>query len=263
MMSRHQPVRWIRSSWNSALSHAIVAASMSGFCGCGEETPALLAEIRSPLAIPTQTNELVVRIKTGDQILKQVSSSLGLPPRDAWPQTLPIVAGAKHRSRISVEIELRMNLPGVSTDAVGYSRSAFEFPETGTLEALFEVARICADVDGDGYGVGRGCLGPDCDETSTDVPRLLPCQTVACTPGGDDCDSEQICHQDACVPRCDTESALCSGMHVKCDAPSGACVCRSPCVEQADCQFCWPSETDCQITIDWECAGECCRPGDE
>src|SRR5947208_713285 len=44
----------------------------------------------------------------------------------------------------------------------------------------------CADNDGDGYGLGPGCLGPDCDDSNVEVH---PGAAEACNGIDDDCNS--------------------------------------------------------------------------
>ena len=56
----------------------------------------------------------------------------------------------------------------------------------------------CIDDDGDGYGVGAGCLGPDCDDTSAAVrPGVLE----LCNGVDDDCDTEVDVGASDCTPR--------------------------------------------------------------
>lgn len=45
--------------------------------------------------------------------------------------------------------------------------------------------RSCTDPDGDGYGVGDGCWGPDCDETD---PLIHPAAMQRCNGLDNDCD---------------------------------------------------------------------------
>ena len=53
------------------------------------------------------------------------------------------------------------------------------------VEAL-EQPTECVDNDGDGYGTGEGCLGPDCDDSNADIN---PGETEICDGLDNDCDS--------------------------------------------------------------------------
>ena len=70
---------------------------------------------------------------------------------------------------------------------------------------------ICLDEDGDGYGVGAACQGPDCDDSNPDCNEGACCPVIDCSDedndgygegadcDGPDCDdSNPDCHEGAC-----------------------------------------------------------------
>jgi hypothetical protein len=86
---------------------------------------------------------------------------------------------------------------------------------------------LCVDRDDDGYGVGPGCAGPDCDDTSGQVN---PAQDELCDAVDNDCDSnidenpvDANVDCDTGFPGlCSTGRARCNGGTVTCEADRGA-----------------------------------------
>jgi len=87
----------------------------------------------------------------------------------------------------------------------------------------------CADADGDGYGDGNDCFGPDCDDTSADVH---PGVDEVCNGIDDDCDGdidegcELQCNNDGDCPNgtfCSSEPGVCAGPGV-CETIPDYCV---------------------------------------
>lgn len=66
-------------------------------------------------------------------------------------------------------------------------------PATQCVPEL-EVCAGCLDRDGDGYGIGLECLGPDCDDTD---PRRNPGAEEICNDVDDDCDRQ---NDEGCPP---------------------------------------------------------------
>jgi hypothetical protein len=147
-----------------------------GFMGCAPAEPAsLVLRLDSELVIGQETNSLVVRVRADDGVPEEASYPLGEGVRAAWPQTLPIVAGARHPELVALALELRFASPGVPSVVVGYSEFTHRFPAAQSEEVTVHIARACTDADDDGYGVGFGCDKPDCDDADPDVPVLRFC----------------------------------------------------------------------------------------
>jgi spore coat protein CotH len=65
---------------------------------------------------------------------------------------------------------------------------------------------ICLDQDGDGYGQGPQCLGPDCDDTN---PLVNPAQSEICGDGLDnDCDGSLDCLDSTCAVQAACETPV-------------------------------------------------------
>lgn len=63
---------------------------------------------------------------------------------------------------------------------------------------VFEVCSPCFDQDGDGFGIGPECLGPDCDDSNPDVN---PAAEEICNDIDDNCNGEndEVCPPDLIV----------------------------------------------------------------
>jgi hypothetical protein len=61
----------------------------------------------------------------------------------------------------------------------------------------------CSDVDGDGFGVGSDCLGPDCDDSNPDVHAREVCEAA--------CDADPHATGCPCDPRAFPEPEICYG----------------------------------------------------
>lgn len=229
---------------------------------CGE--PAVVVEIVSDLGIPRETNSLVARVDDGTAVVEE-TYALGDPPRDGWPQTLPILAGTG-RERATVAAELRISASGMPSVVVGYGEREIHFPRSGYDTVRLEVPRSCIDSDGDGFGIGFGCKRPDCDDTNGTVPAEAFCPgygvvdagvadagpppdagpsdgglpdtgapdsgVEAC--GGDICQPDETCLNQQCLLRCET-TLDCGEIHLACLEQFGVCICRVPCFNVDDC----------------------------
>lgn len=93
--------------------------------------------------------------------------------------------------------------PGEICDAV---RTAEGDRETQCVPEL-EVCSPCFDRDGDGYGIGVECLGPDCND---DNPAINPGAVEICNDVDDNCNDEndEVCPPDLIV---DAETVELSG----------------------------------------------------
>lgn len=229
--------------------------------GCSGEGPAaLVLRLSSDLTIGQETNSLVVRVRADEGAPEEASYPLGEGERAAWPQTLPIVAGARHPKEVSVELELRWATPGVPSVVVGYAELTHAFPERQSQEVAVSIARACTDADGDGYGVGFGCDKPDCDDRDPAVPAQRFCGAPVPTDGGvadsgvpdggdagvqpdagapelcgvETCEGDEVCFMDECRQSC-TDNRDCDGVQLACLQVYGICICRVPCLDSNTC----------------------------
>lgn len=111
----------------------------------------------------------------------------------------------------------------------------------------------CIDADGDGYGTGAGCLGPDCNDGNN---AIHPGATEVCTDGVDnDCDVATDCADSNCTgnPAC----TVCG--NAICEAGEITCNCSADCGAPAASEV--PGST-CLDTIDNDCDGltDCLDP---
>jgi hypothetical protein len=243
----------------------IAAVSLAA---CSEESGRLYVEITSSLSIPRETNALVVRVQknppgSGDSGEK--SYLLGEPPRDVWPQVLPIL-GDGFEADLAITVELRLSRPAMPSVGVGFGEKRATLPRIGSETITLDVARSCEDRDGDTYGTGFGCSNPDCDDTRPDVPFPIFCPNdippvndagvppppdsgvpepdggvsldadlpdaddpgLICELVGTECPPDQVCFSGRCWDPCQTDID-CSSINEACLEQIGICVCRVPC----------------------------------
>jgi hypothetical protein len=224
--------------------------------------PALIVDISSELAIPEETNGLAVRVRADGEDRIESTYELGTPPRDRWPQSLPIVAGDDAPERVTVAAELRVEQEGRPSVIVGYGDIDEPFPTAGETHVGLFVERACVDADDDGYGVGFGCALPDCDDADPDAPSIYFCGEKPPPDGGipeddggtprdggpaprdggvgqqmcdsDICEADEVCFAGMCMKRC-TSSEDCGELHLSCLTRYGVCICRVPCRGGTDC----------------------------
>lgn len=239
--------------------------------------PALIVDISSDLTIPAETNGLAVRVRADGEERIESTYELGTAPRDRWPQSLPIVAGDDTPARISVAAELRVEQDGRPSVVVGYGDIDEPFPVSGETRVGLLVERACVDADGDGFGVGFGCVSPDCDDTDPNAPAVYFCGQGPApdggvrdggprdggppgrdgginppprdggseTCGGDICEANETCFVGACRRSC-TRNEDCGEVHLACLTRYGVCICRAPC----------PGGDECGPL---ECVDGCCQ----
>jgi hypothetical protein len=247
---------------------------------CDDDPSSVIVEIHSDLQIPREANSLIARVQHDGHTIAEETYSLGEPPRDRWPQTLPLIAGSTYDDRVTLAAEARIALSGPSVVA-GFGEIEVIFPESGTETIRFELPRSCIDEDDDGYGIGFGCKRPDCDDANVDIPEreLCPGFVVpdAGTPdvgpkdGGPDagpedggapidggapdaggfgcgattCGAGQTCLGDMCWKSCATNED-CGDLSLGCLENFGVCICRAPCFN---------GQEDCGT---YECIDGCC-----
>src|SRR5260221_679527 len=83
-------------------------------------------------------------------------------------------------------------------DAAGQGVSAGDFPAKQCMPLN---GVCCVDADGDGRGVGDGCVGPDCDDTNN---KIFPGNPEVCDGIDNDCngmvdDNPSDCGKASCT----------------------------------------------------------------
>lgn len=224
---------------------------------CSDPNGRLFVEISSSLTIPRETNSLTVRVMPAGGTLAEKSYSLGDPPRDVWPQVLPILAdsGSRQLTITAEAVLLRSGMPSV---IVGYGSKDATLPQIGEDMIQLDVAPQCEDKDGDGYGVGFGCANPDCDDARADVPDPVFCPMIhpqtdggvqgdggppsdggpgfICDITGTQCPNGQVCFSGGCFYPCDNDSN-CDLVNEACLESVHVCICRVPCGDEIPCIF--------------------------
>ena len=249
---------------------------------CDGDPPSVVVEIQSDLEIPRETNSLLARVQFDGRTIAEETYALGDPPRDRWPQTLPLIAGDTYDDRVMLFAEARIAISGPSAIA-GFGQIEVVFPESGSDTLVLELPRACRDDDHDGYGIGFGCKKPDCDDTNDRIPypSLCPGFIVPDAGMGDSgesdsgadagpsdggnppdpdggtngfpcgmttCNADQTCLGDMCWKSCMTTED-CGVLALACLEDFGVCICRVPCF----------SGSSAECPLETECISGCCN----
>lgn len=225
----------------------------------------LLLEIHSSFQLPDEANELWVQVESDGAVVAQELYPLGAPPRDRWPQTLPIYGGEHHADTVDVALDLRLRLAEDEPPVLrGQVAQRIAFPAEGTRTVAMEIPRGCEDADGDRYGEGMGCRGADCDDGDAALNTYCPAPVVDCSSDASLCDAEtELCHAQVCLPRCDPLAWWddCGRKeYLTCLADPGVCVCRTPCDDDEGCEICSSWDWMCAFPEQWSCTDGCCVP---
>ena len=115
----------------------------------------------------------------------------------------------------------------------------------------------CTDADGDGYGDGVDCLGPDCNDSD---PSVHPGGQELCNRADDDCDG-QVDEGDACPPCYDQDG---DGYGVGDDCAPGERDCdeQNPDIHPHATEVCDGVDNNCNFTIDEGTPGNQCLDAD-
>jgi hypothetical protein len=145
---------------------------------------------------------------------------------------------------------------GAPSEDGGAEDGAAPLPDGGALRQCIPVSRQCPgcrDRDRDGYGIGAGCLGSDCND---DDPAVHPGAPEVCDLRDNNCDGQVDETFDL-----STNNDHCGGCNVRCNTAQGFQCCNGQCVQPAS------DENNCggcgdPVTGDHVCApGEICCSG--
>jgi hypothetical protein len=101
---------------------------------------------------------------------------------------------------------------------------------------------VCLDIDGDGYGEGISCLGPDCDD---DDPDTYPGAPELCDGKNNDCDGE-IDEDFVLNQACDgTDSDLCTDGVTVCTPDGSGVFCDDSINDPQHQELCDELDNDC------------------
>jgi hypothetical protein len=111
---------------------AVSASRLPALCamaliGCTDHG-SLVVHLSSSLQIPNETDELLVHLISNGNTVKDQIYDLGTPPRDDWPQVLPIVSDSGGLKAVTIAAELRKGMPGRIPLLVGFSAVDAMFP---------------------------------------------------------------------------------------------------------------------------------------
>lgn len=151
---------------------------------------------------------MVVSVYSGAEAVRQESYLLGTPPRDRWPQTLPLISEGR-LATVGVGAELRLTAQGGAPRIVGYGSLEVSFPSSGSKEVELTIARSCS-----------GPPAPGCPDRP-DAGLL----DAACPAG---CGDAEVCFQNHCRPYCDVMTPCTDQNQIICEDP-GVCTCTLPC----------------------------------
>jgi hypothetical protein len=206
--------------------------------GC-QEHGAIVIHLTSSLEIPLETDALLVHLYSGGASIRDQTYPLGTPPRDGWPQVLPIVSDGGELSSVTIAAELRKAGRGQIPMLVGYSAIDAVFPSSGARDVALDIARACDSPDG--YGSGSGCRGPRpiadagvmmmirSDAGSVSAPPDAGGPAGGCAPIEGPCAANEVCFEDHCRTTCSEMNPCQDANYAYCVDPPGVCDCTLRC----------------------------------
>jgi hypothetical protein len=228
------------------VGRSIALIAMLAALGCTEERGGLIVNLDSSLEIPNETDALLVRVVVNGDTIGTESYDLGPYPRNAWPQSLPVVSTGGATRRVTIAAELRKASAGQPPILVGYGAIDATLPTSGTASIALEIARLCDSSDG--FGTGPGCKGPPQMMPVTDAGTPPDAMTTmpppdagttppACVPVEGPCTQGQVCYQNHCRATCDNMTP-CQDPSMAYCLPQGVCDCTLGCTQMA--RGCYP-----------------------
>jgi len=175
--------------WMQAGLVTLLAAGLLALPGCSDDTTSgetglflVLDDGAASLISPTDFDSFGLQVVSDGAVRFGVKEPF--PDGTAFPQSLKLLAGPV-RGTVTIRALL---FRGAATVAQGSAEAEVVEGQMRRVGVLLEsgVARLCDDADGDGYGSGLGCLGPDCDDSSAAVSPGA--EEVCGNDRDDDCD---------------------------------------------------------------------------
>jgi hypothetical protein len=275
---------WPRPNWRRGYRLALIALGLA--LGCTRANPAYLG--------PHPPNDGGVNDAPADIASDTTTVDTGVDRgADRGPDT------------VAADTKIDTNKPDVQADAGDAGDAAFVCANAGQCTSHFGAAPCgtwtcpagacvlncpnCTDLDGDGYGVGTGCAGPDCDDSDPTVstsapPRICPAGAVivlqgtcragtqSCTagvwsacsgqvvPSGEACNGED----DNCdgmadnnLPTLSCGLGACKNTIPSCGAGGVLAVCAPHAALAADDSLCDGIDNDCDGLVDEDCQAAC------
>jgi len=176
-----------RVAHRSATSWLLLAGLAVASCSDGSSTAEtglflVLDDGPASLIAPTDFDDFGLQVVSDGAVRFGVREPF--PDGTTFPQSLKLLAGPV-RGAVTIRALL---FHGAAAVARGSAEAEIVEGQMRRVPVLLEigVSRLCEDADGDGYGRGPGCLGPDCDDADRAVN---PGAEEVCGDGvDDDCD---------------------------------------------------------------------------
>jgi hypothetical protein len=214
--------------WATVIGLTATAVTLA-LTGCTSHG-SLLVRFTSTLAIPSETDTLLVRVTVNGSSIADQSYNLGPPPRDVWPQLLPIV-NDDALQMVTIVAELQKSGGTQGPVLVGYGAVDAAFPSSGSKEVDLVVQRTCNS----GNGSGAGCQMQQTDAGPSDGAAGSSDATVSCVPVDGPCTSGQVCLENHCRNTCSIMQG-CPDPNTVCFL--NACSCLLSCAD--DVNRCYP-----------------------